>query len=77
MRVNGLDIGRGSARADKGWMHKLVMSLLESDNDELEPLTAMERADLNELLQLIGPSAQTSSSKARTYHQAVLQKLST
>ena len=57
-------------------MHKLLMSLLESDNDELEPLTATERADLIELLQLIGPRAQNSGPHARTYHQTVLQKLS-
>ena len=58
-------------------MHKLLMSLLESDNDELEPLTLTERADLIELLELIGPRAQISGPKVRTYGQAVLQKLST
>jgi len=58
-------------------MHKLLTSLLESENDELEPLTGPERADLIELLQLIGPSAQSSVSKVRTYHQTVLRKLST
>jgi hypothetical protein len=57
-------------------MHKLLMSLLESENDELQPLTSNDRADLMELLQLIGPRAQISGSKVRTYHEAVLQKLS-
>ncbi len=58
-------------------MHKLLMSLLESDNDVLQPLTSTERADLIELLQLIGPRAQISGPKVGTYRQAVLQKLST
>jgi hypothetical protein len=58
-------------------MHKLLISLLESDNDELQPLTSTERADLVELLQLIGPIARVSGPKARPYPQSVLQRLST
>jgi hypothetical protein len=72
-----LDIGRGSAWADNGWMQKFLMALLEPDNDEVEPLTPTQRADLIQLLLLIGPRAQDSGPKPLTYHQAVLQKLST
>jgi len=71
-----LDIGQGSAYADSGWMHKLLMALLDPDNDEVEPLTPTQRAELIDLLLLVGPRAQDSGPKPPTYHQAVLQKLS-